>query len=127
MEGWTFFTLRRNATKEANVLAAWEESLKRGGSCGVHQQAVASSPWSISQGHHCLHAKVSTEAYNTVQFINGLVLGYQTNFLFVNGMCVYVCVCVFVCELDCNSDGFKCVLGCIAYCWEGQTTRKMNL
>ena len=65
-----------------NVLASWEASLKRGGSCGVRERAVASlalqrSPPSASHIGTVLMLR-------NVQFVNGL-LGYQTNGLLVNG------------------------------------------
>ena len=43
------FTFSRDAAMKKNILAEWEASLKRGGSCDICEQAVASLPCSISQ------------------------------------------------------------------------------
>ena len=44
-----FSPLARDAGRETNVLAAREVSLKLGGSCGVREQAVASSSSVVSK------------------------------------------------------------------------------
>ena len=53
LEGWTFFTFSRDATRKTNILVVWEALPKQGESCGVHKWAVASSLSSASQikGH----------------------------------------------------------------------------
>ena len=48
-EGWSFFAFSRDATRKTNVLAAWEASLKQGGSVVVREGAVASLPSSNTQ------------------------------------------------------------------------------
>ena len=48
-ESWSFFTFSMDVARETNVLAAHTASLKLGGKCGVHKQAVASSLLSASQ------------------------------------------------------------------------------
>ena len=87
-------TFSRDAARKKNVLAVWEASLQRGGSCGVREWAVESlpssasqrSPLSASQGSpsSAAHIHVGTVLMlRPVQFANGL-LGHQTNGLFGN-------------------------------------------
>ena len=92
IKGWAFFTFGRDAKRKTNVLAAWEASLKQGGSCGSCQRAVASSLSSASQRSSPSARKGTVLKLTTVGFVNELRL-YQTNGLFVNSVCVFVFVC----------------------------------
>ena len=111
------FTFRRGSTRKTNVLTAWEASLKRGGSCGVCQRAVASSPSSTSQRSHCPRAKLQ---YWSLQLYSlWMDLGYQK---MACSSTVWVCVCVFVCVggqsdrcrtaivMDLMPTGLQCLL-----------------
>ena len=83
-EGWSFFTLSRDAARKKNIFAAWETSLKQGGICGICEQAVASllsstlqrSPPSISQKSP---STAVLELYNL-----WMDVGRQTNGIFFN-------------------------------------------
>ena len=106
MENWTFFTFSRDATKKMNVLAAREASLKQGGSCGVCQQAAASSPSSALQRSPLSTGKGTVLKLTSVQFVNGL---RWSNKWPVCQCVLRVCVCVCMANLtgvDCNSDEF---------------------
>ena len=79
-ESWWFFTFGRDEARETNVLAAQEVSPKLGGSCGVHEWAVASSSSAIwkghdlspYEGHHRPTHNGTILKLTTVQFVNGL-------------------------------------------------------
>ena len=84
------FTLSSDAERETNVLASLEASLKRSGSYGIHQRAVANSPSSASQRSSPSARKGTVLKLTTVQFVNKLRL--SKNGLLVNWVCLCVCV-----------------------------------
>ena len=86
-----------DATRKANVLAAWEALLKQGGSCGVCQHAVASSPSSALQRSPPSTCKGIILKLTTVGFVNGLRLSNKWP---VCQRCV--CVCVWPIGRQCN-------------------------
>ena len=72
-EGRSFFTVSRNAVRKKNVLAAWEASLERGGSCAVCNRAVPSLPSSASQRS----LPFARKGITNVQLVNGLRPSYK--------------------------------------------------
>ena len=79
----SFFTINKVATRKMKILAAWEASLKQGGSFGVREWAVANSLLSTSQRSAPSTSKMSPMSackgtvlkLTTVRFVNGL--GYS--------------------------------------------------
>ena len=98
-EAWSFSTFSRDAGRKNIVLAAWEASLKRGGSCGVREPVVASLPSSASRRSPPYAQRSPPSArkgtvlkHITVQLVNGL--GPSNKWpVRQRGvyMCVYVC------------------------------------
>ena len=74
-----------------NVLVAWETLLKRGGSCGVREQAVASSPSSALQMSPLPMHKCTALRLTTVQLVNRLRLSNKWA-VHQQGLCVCLCM-----------------------------------
>ena len=119
-EGWSFFTFSRDAGRKNAVLVAREASLERGGSCGIHERAVASLPLSASQrSPPSVQRSPPSVQRSPPSAQKGTVLKRTTVSSWPSNkwpvcqrcVCVCVCVCVRACVCAC-----VCVYVCVCMC-----------
>ena len=97
-------TFGRDTTRKVNILAALKVSLKQGGSCGVCQQAVASSLSFASQRSLPSTWKGLAVKLTTVRFMNRLRLSNKWP---IRQLCI--CVCVWPIGWQCSRSTARVV------------------